>query len=80
MSAIRRLVARLKKWFLDPLPHDKFDEWGVPADQFLHEYHKRKNENADLPECIPCVVEYKGGCVYRLNGKCMLPEHKEDDK
>lgn len=38
---------------LEPIPHDKFDEWPVSAGQFLHEYHVMHVDRGKLTDCDP---------------------------
>jgi len=67
-----RLWRAVKSYFwLDPAPHDKFDEWPVSAGQFLHQYHVKHVDLSKLTECDPCALMVDGECIFMLDGQRM---------
>lgn len=68
-----KLLRAVKSYFqLDPAPHDKFDEWPVSVDEFLHQYHVKNVDLSKLTECDPCALMVDGECIYMLDGRCMI--------
>jgi len=70
-----RILKLVKRLILDPVPHDKFDEWPpASTSQFIREYHVKRVDRSKLTKCDPTcpLVESEGCCVYLLDDQCML--------
>jgi len=75
MIIFLKIYSAIKLFFkLDPVPHDKFDEWPASTSQFIREYHIKCVDRSKLTECDPTcpLAESDGGCVYLLNNQCMI--------